>query len=61
MKKIVYIVWKNGGNEGEFTSAAKAAAFAKSLIRTDSIKSLTVGSELWEMFSVMIEKTEVED
>lgn len=61
MKKQVYIVWKNGGNEGMFESAAKAAAFAKSLIKTDSIKNLGVGSELWQMFSVMIEKVETEE
>lgn len=59
--KTVYIVWKNGGNEGEFESPAKAAQFAKSLIKTGNIKALDPGSELWQMFSVMIEKVETED
>ena len=59
--KTIYIVWKNGGNEGEFENPVKAAQFAKSLIKTGDIKALDPGSELWQMFSVMIEKVETED
>lgn len=60
MKKAAYVVWKNGGNEGVFESASKAVAFAKKLFCTQGVKSIPVGSELFQMFSVMIEKVEVE-
>lgn len=60
MKKYYkYIVWVNGGSEGEFVTPCKAIRKAKKYLTTNRLKDRDAGPELWQMLSVMIEKVEV--